>query len=1135
MKFKNSYILLIAIAVLLISIGSVCASDNATSDSDDVLAEQTEVVLADGDDTGEDTTEQINTTITATGDEKFAYDSDKNITVSVKDNESQEITVNESNLTVFEGNTSINFTYNNSKITILDNLSVGNHTLLINYLGNANYTNASTEFLLKIYGNSTLQTPESVVSNGTTVTISDVYVFDGVENIELTKDGFTLNLTYTNSTGNVTSVLITDFTYSNGTISFENNIKWISASIALNYTDAVNTKTVRIYLNSTVEASDAKIRDTQDKNITVSVVDSEGNALNVTKSMLQVLENGKDVAFTLNNSVITITSLAIGEHNLTIVYKGNDTYVSSNKTVTVKVWGNQTMSPDSIATVAEDGSVNITINLSDGVDPVDVNLTNLNITVFWSVGNQTYNKTITSDNITLEDNNQTVTFKFTDSFDSAYANISYAALEGNLTAETTLKVYTQINSADVISKTDVDVLNFTVTVTAGNGALNVTGDNLKVYNGSTLLNTTYSNSTITITDKLTYGNYNLTIKFTGNDTYSDATKDIVLKVLGIAVNTTSVNVNSSKKGEAKFNVTDGVDCVNITADNISVTVSYKDGNNTVNVNVTSYSIVNGTLYFELAEANFTTATMTVTYNNASTANITLNRIYNIVITPVNVVADYQEGNFTFLVTDLDDNSIIANKTLTLSLSKNGTTCYFITKNSSGSYNLQTSTTLTTDENGIITLVNKGFYPGLVLSDDIFAPIGTYEVTVTGSGALKGTNKTNITISKINVTVTIDKYEEYYGSSKNLTIKVTNSNSGNPISGIILRLYFPQITSSYFYVSTNSSGVGHISVSGVTGGTYDVSASINDTSNVENASANSTMTIKKIPVVISGKNVNIYFNTGTTYSFTVTKDGKGVSGVYVLVRLYTTSKKYNDYLFQTNSKGKVSFSASLAVGKHKVIVALADTRYSGSQITKTITVKKATAKIKAKKVKTYYKAGKYFTVKVINKKNKKAIYDAKVNIKIYVSKNRYYNYNGNTGSNGKLKLLLDSLKPGSYKVEVSGASSKNYTAKTVTSKIVIKKAPTKLIAKKVKVKKGAKKYFKVTAKNKKTKKVISKIKLKVKVYTGKKSKTYTVKTNSKGVAKLSTAKLKAGKHKVVVSSANKYCKAKKTKSLITVKK
>ena len=85
------------------------------------------------------------------------------------------------------------------------------------------------------------------------------------------------------------------------------------------------------------------------------------------------------------------------------------------------------------------------------------------------------------------------------------------------------------------------------------------------------------------------------------------------------------------------------------------------------------------------------------------------------------------------------------------------------------------------------------------------------------------------------------------------------------------------------------------------------------------------------------------------------------------------------------------------------------------------------------------------------------------------------------------------------------------------------------------KKGVKKYFKVTVKNTKTKKVIKGVKVKIKVYTGKKYKTYTVKTNSKGIANLNVKSLKVGSHKVVVSSANKYCVAKTAKSTIKITK
>ena len=79
------------------------------------------------------------------------------------------------------------------------------------------------------------------------------------------------------------------------------------------------------------------------------------------------------------------------------------------------------------------------------------------------------------------------------------------------------------------------------------------------------------------------------------------------------------------------------------------------------------------------------------------------------------------------------------------------------------------------------------------------------------------------------------------------------------------------------------------------------------------------------------------------------------------------------------------------------------------------------------------------------------------------------------------------------------------------------------------------YFKITVKDS-NKKPIKNLKLKVKVFTGKKYKTYTLKTNSKGIATLNTKKLKKGTHKVLINSKNKnYNITKKSYIHIGIKK
>ena len=80
------------------------------------------------------------------------------------------------------------------------------------------------------------------------------------------------------------------------------------------------------------------------------------------------------------------------------------------------------------------------------------------------------------------------------------------------------------------------------------------------------------------------------------------------------------------------------------------------------------------------------------------------------------------------------------------------------------------------------------------------------------------------------------------------------------------------------------------------------------------------------------------------------------------------------------------------------------------------------------------------------------------------------------------------------------------------------------------------YMKITINDKTTKKPIKNLKIKVKVYTKKKFKTYTLKTDDNGIAKLSTKKLKLGSHKFIITSANSnYKVSKKARLFIGYKK
>ena len=191
----------------------------------------------------------------------------------------------------------------------------------------------------------------------------------------------------------------------------------------------------------------------------------------------------------------------------------------------------------------------------------------------------------------------------------------------------------------------------------------------------------------------------------------------------------------------------------------------------------------------------------------------------------------------------------------------------------------------------------------------------------------------------------------------------------------------------------------------------------------------------------------------------------------------------------------------------------------------ITLLKATSK---KLVTTYY-SGKTLQIKVVTPSGKPAI--RVLLLAVAKSSKKTYSLPVATNSKGIATIKASKLNAGTYKITVYEAfcilgedpgDEKYIKVPGVLTTTTLKVKKTKAIvnAPKVKFKYKKSNYFKVALKHKSTKKPMSGIKLKLKVYTGKKYKTYAVKTNKKGVAKFNTKKLSYGKHNVKVMSGNK---------------
>ena len=166
----------------------------------------------------------------------------------------------------------------------------------------------------------------------------------------------------------------------------------------------------------------------------------------------------------------------------------------------------------------------------------------------------------------------------------------------------------------------------------------------------------------------------------------------------------------------------------------------------------------------------------------------------------------------------------------------------------------------------------------------------------------------------------------------------------------------------------------------------------------------------------------------------------------------------------------------------------------------------------------FNSSKKMTVKLLYADSNKPVANFLICLKVK-NNGKTLSYNARTNDKGIATFSrLSLLTVGTHTLAfTSNGEVFEFPKKTVKAKVI--KASTTVRAPKVTSKYKKSKYFKATVKIKANKKLLKGVKVKIKVYTGKKYKTYTVKTNTKGIAQINTKGLKKGKHKVVISSAN----------------
>ncbi len=233
--------------------------------------------------------------------------------------------------------------------------------------------------------------------------------------------------------------------------------------------------------------------------------------------------------------------------------------------------------------------------------------------------------------------------------------------------------------------------------------------------------------------------------------------------------------------------------------------------------------------------------------------------------------------------------------------------------------------------------------------------------------------------------------------------------------------------------------------------------------------------------------------------------KPIAGVEVAIINNNKVFAYRD----TDSNGQIVLDNLLGTYNFEFSYPGDPYAYLPTSVNKTLTFNKtkSNAVIQAPKVAAIYNVAKNLVI-TLKDSNGNALFGKYVTVKVGSVSKRL-----KTDKNGKVSLNVATLVPKAYVASISFAGDDDYNKASSTVKVVVSKAVPKLSAKAKTFKKSVKvKKYKVTLKNN-LNKVLKNVKLTVKVN----KRTYSAKTNSKGVATFKITKLtKKGTFKAKVS-------------------
>lgn len=384
--------------------------------------------------------------------------------------------------------------------------------------------------------------------------------------------------------------------------------------------------------------------------------------------------------------------------------------------------------------------------------------------------------------------------------------------------------------------------------------------------------------------------------------------------------------------------------------------------------------------------------------------------------------------------------------------------------------------------------------------------GKHVITVTFTPTNKIYNQTFIQteyfVSKKDATVKFNVKDFYYGDSSYIEVKPNAKGKITISAGGIVK------TNSLTSTSWTNISLGNLDV-----GNYPVTIKFDAGSNYNVFTGTANFSVTKIKSFITlsdaystdGSNYillnTVYGNNKHLYVTVKDADDNYLKNVVVLISINGKTVKET-----TDDHGKIEINPSDYVpGIYNIDFSLEDIKYDNSPATAKINVSKANPTFNTadwNKVTTYGTTS-YLSFGYTDSKMKGATLIVDLNGEKTVT----------LDSDGKASLPLNGLSPNTYNVKIVFKGNSYFNEDVKTLKVTVKKATPKITAKAKTFKKSVKtKKYSITLKNN-LNKAMKNTKVTIKVN----KKTYTAKTNSKGVATFKITKLnKKGTFKATVT-------------------